>query len=132
MSLVLFIGGVTCAYLILPMAVRWFLSFQGNFPGVTLLQDPLTYVIFTVKMLLVFGALFQLPVILMFLGKVGILSSAIMIKYWRQCAVGLFTAAMVVAPSNDPGTMLALADPADPALLRQHLAGQAGRAEKRS
>ncbi len=111
MSLVLFVLGVSCAYLILPMAVRWFLSFQADFPGTSLLQDPLTYVIFTVKMMLVFGALFELPVILMFLGKVGIINSALMIKYWRHISVGLFTAAMVVAPSNDPGTMLALAIP---------------------
>ena len=34
-----------------------------------------------------------------------------MIQYWRQIAVALFTLAMVVAPSNDPGTMLALAIP---------------------
>ncbi|MDQ2686862.1 MAG: twin-arginine translocase subunit TatC, partial [Armatimonadota bacterium] len=37
--------------------------------------------------------------------------SALMIKYWRHIAVGLFTVSMVVAPSNDPGTMLALAVP---------------------
>jgi sec-independent protein translocase protein TatC len=75
------------------------------------MQNPLTYVIFAVKMLLAFGLIFQLPVILMFLGKVGIINSAIMVRYWRQIAVGLFTVAMVVAPSNDPGTMLALAVP---------------------
>lgn len=111
MSVGLFIAGVTCAYLILHMAVRWFLSYLTDIPGAVLLQDPLTYVVFVVKMLLVFGLLFQLPVVLMFLGKIGILTSAIMIQYWRQIAVGLFTLAMVVAPSNDPGTMLALAIP---------------------
>ena len=62
-------------------------------------------------MLLAFGLVFQLPVVLMFLGKIGILTSALMVQYWRQIAVGLFTVAMVVAPSNDPGTMLALAIP---------------------
>jgi sec-independent protein translocase protein TatC len=111
MSVVLFILGVGCAHLILPMAVRWFLSYLNDIPGAQLFQNPLTYVVFTAKMMLVFGVLFELPVVLMFLGKIGILTSAVMIKYWRQCAVGLFTAAMVVAPSNDPGTMLALAIP---------------------
>ncbi len=62
-------------------------------------------------MMLVFGLLFELPVVLMFLGKIGIINSALMIRYWRQIAVGLFTLAMVAAPSNDPGTMLALAIP---------------------
>ena len=111
MSVILFVLGAGCAYLILPMAMRWFLSYLSDFPDPILLQNPLTYIVFVVKMMLVFGLLFELPVILMFLGKVGIISSAMMIRYWRQIAVGLFTMAMVVAPSNDPGTMLALAIP---------------------
>jgi sec-independent protein translocase protein TatC len=111
MSVVLFLMGVSCAFLILPMAVKWFLSFMTDFPGAVLFQDPLTYIIFTIKMMLVFGLLFELPVVLMFLGKIGVINSALMIQYWRQIAVGLFTVAMVAAPSNDPGTMLALAIP---------------------
>lgn len=109
MSVILFLMGLSCAYLILPMAVKWFLSYIP--PGAVLLQNPLTYIVFVVKLLLVFGLLFELPVVLMFLGKIGIINSALMIKYWRQIAVGLFTVSMVVAPSNDPGTMLALAIP---------------------
>ena len=109
MSVVLFLMGLSCAYLILPMAVKWFLSYIP--PGAVLLQNPLTYIVFVVKLLLVFGLLFELPVVLMFLGKIGIINSALMIQYWRQISVALFTLAMVVAPSNDPGTMLALAIP---------------------
>jgi len=109
LSVVLFLMGTACAYLILPMAARWFLSYIP--PGAILLQNPLTWTIFVVKLLLIFGLLFELPVVLMFLGKIGIINSALMIRYWRQIAVGLFTLAMVVAPSNDPGTMLALAVP---------------------
>ena len=111
MSVLLFIAGVACAYFILPMAVGWFLSYIVDIPGAMLLQNPLTYVVFVVKLMLVFGVLFQLPVLLTFLGKIGLITSAMMIKYWRHIAVALFTTAMVVAPSNDPGTMLALAVP---------------------
>ena len=109
MSVVLFFMGMACAYLILPRAAQWFLSYIP--PGAILLQNPLTWTVFVVKILLVFGLMFELPVVLMFLGKIGIINSALMIRYWRQIAVGLFTMAMVVAPSNDPGTMLALAVP---------------------
>jgi len=111
LSVLLFVLGVTCAYLVLPRAATWFLSYMTDFPGAVLFQDPMSYIVFTIKLLLVFGLLFELPVVLMFLGKVGIITSALMIQYWRQTAVGLFTLAMVVAPSNDPGTMLALAIP---------------------
>jgi sec-independent protein translocase protein TatC len=111
LSVLLFLLGVTCAFLILPRAVTWFLSYLSEIPGAVLLQNPLTYVVFVVKVMLVFGLMFELPVVLMFLGRVGIITSALMIKYWRHISVGLFTGAMVVAPSNDPGTMLALAVP---------------------
>ena len=109
--MLLFVLGVTCAYLVLPRAVTWFLSYMADFPGAVLFQDPLTYIVFTIKLLLVFGLLFELPVVLMFLGRIGIITSALMVQYWRQISVGLFTLAMVAAPSNDPGTMLALAIP---------------------
>ena len=111
LSVLLFALGVACAYLVLPRAVTWFLSYLTDFPSTVLQQNPLTYTVFVVKLLLVFGILFELPVVLMFLGKVGIINSTLMVRYWRQIAVGLFTLAMVAAPSNDPGTMLALAIP---------------------
>ena len=111
LSVLLFVLGVACAYLVLPRAVTWFLSYMSEFPSTVLQQNPLTYTVFVVKLLLVFGLMFELPVLLMFLGKVGIITSSLMIQYWRQTAVGLFTLAMVAAPSNDPGTMLALAIP---------------------
>jgi len=111
LSIILFLAGVGCACFIMPMAIRWFLGYVAALPNAILLQDPLVYIVFYAKLMLVFGVMFQLPVILMFLGKVGIITSSLMIKYWRQAAVGIFTAAMVVAPSNDPGTMLALAIP---------------------
>jgi sec-independent protein translocase protein TatC len=111
MSVGLFMLGVSVAYFILPMAVRWFLSYLTDVPNAVLFQNPLTYIVFVVKLMLVFGLVFQLPVVLMFLGKIGVITSALMIQYWRQISVALFTLAMVVAPSNDPGTMLALAIP---------------------
>lgn len=111
MSIVLFLVGAASAFLVMPMAIRWFLSYMPDVPGAVLYQNPLTYIVFTIKMMLAFGLVFQLPVALLFLGKVGIISSGQMIRYWRQITVGLFTGAMIIAPSNDIVTMLALAVP---------------------
>jgi sec-independent protein translocase protein TatC len=111
MSIVLFAVGTACAFFVMPMAIRWFLSYMPDVPGAVLYQNPLTYIVFTIKMMLAFGLVFQLPVVLLFLGKVGFISSAQMVRYWRQITVGLFTGAMIVAPSNDIVTMLALAIP---------------------
>src|SRR3569833_545254 len=83
-SILLFVVGVCIAFLVMPMAIRWALSYLADFPGLVLYQNPLTYIVFAVKMMLAFGLVFQLPVVLMFLVKTGILTSSLMIKYWRQ------------------------------------------------
>ena len=41
LSVLLFALGVSCAYLILPMAMHWFLSYLSDFPDPILLQNPL-------------------------------------------------------------------------------------------
>ncbi|MGO8671981.1 MAG: twin-arginine translocase subunit TatC [Capsulimonadaceae bacterium] len=110
-TILLFVTGVICAFLVMPLAVRWFLSYLADIPGAVLLQNPLIFIVFSMKMMLAFGLVFQLPVVLVFLGKVGLITSDAMIRYWRQITVGLFTGAMIVAPSNDPATMLVLAIP---------------------
>ena len=127
MSVVLFFLGTACAYLILPRAAQWFLSYIP--PGAILLQNPLTWTVFVVKILLVFGLMFELPVVLMFLGKIGIINSRLMIQYWRQIARGFVYAChggrAVQRPRNHAGPRHS----PDFALLRQHRPGQAGRAE---
>jgi sec-independent protein translocase protein TatC len=67
--------------------------------------------LFVVKMLLAFGLVFELPVVLMFLAKVGLLSSATMKTYWRQAVVGIAGLAAVATPSNDWFTMTMMAVP---------------------
>jgi sec-independent protein translocase protein TatC len=110
-AVLLFIVGVSLAYYIMPFAVKWFLSYLTDFQGAILLQDPQDYIVFVVKMLVVFGLVFQLPIIMMALGRFGIIRSAMLSKYWRHCVVALTVIAMVVTPSNDPFSMCVMAVP---------------------
>jgi sec-independent protein translocase protein TatC len=110
-SIVLFMGGVTLGYFVAKSAIKWLLGFLDFFPGAVLYQDPRTYVIFMVKILAVFGVMFQLPVVLAFLAHVGIVKSAAMKKYWRHAIVGIAFVGMLVTPTNDAGTMLLMVVP---------------------
>jgi len=110
-SALLFIAGGSLAFWVLPVGVKWFLSYLTDFPGAVLLQDPEDYVLFVVKMILAFGLMFQLPIIMLGLGKVGIINSKMLIQYWRHIVVGITVVAMVVTPSNDPFSMIVLAVP---------------------
>ncbi|MCX6375813.1 MAG: twin-arginine translocase subunit TatC, partial [Armatimonadetes bacterium] len=62
-------------------------------------------------MCLAFGVVFQLPVILMFLGKVGIVNSRMLKSYWRQAVVVLAIVAAVVTPSADAFSMMMMCVP---------------------
>lgn len=109
MTVVLFAMGVLLAHFVLPMAFRWALKYMP--PGVELMQHVNDYVELLAKMYLAFGLCFELPVILMFLAKVGIINASMMRQYWRQAVMIIMVVAAVVTPSNDPITMLMCAIP---------------------
>jgi sec-independent protein translocase protein TatC len=110
-SVLLFAAGGSLAFWIMPAGIHWFLLYLNDFPDAILLQDPQDYILFLVKMILAFGLVFQLPVLMMGLGKVGIIRSTMLIKYWRYIVVGITIAAMLITPSNDPISMLVMAVP---------------------
>jgi sec-independent protein translocase protein TatC len=107
----LFFCGVALAFAIMPMAVRWFLSFLPDYPNAVLLQDPQNYIIFFAQVMLAFGLVFQLPILLLGLGKFGIVRSKMLMLYWRYIVVAITVLAMLVSPSADPLSMILLAVP---------------------
>lgn len=110
-SALLFIFGAGLAYWVMPAAVHWFLTYLTEFPGAILLQDPESYILFVVQMMLAFGLVFQLPIFMMVLGRLGIIRSKMLVKYWRYITVGITIVAMIVTPSNDPLSMTIMAVP---------------------
>jgi sec-independent protein translocase protein TatC len=113
LSLFFFFLGVGTAYWILPSAFSYFAQFipVGQNVGTGLLQDPLLYWTFVMKMLLGFGVVFQLPVVLMFLGWIGVVTSRMLKKNWRIAIVLCSVVAAVATPSPDAGTMTMMAAP---------------------
>lgn len=111
MSLSLFSSGVVLGYWVSTFAIGWFTSYVNWFPNAVLYQEPDTYVMFMLKMMGIFGLVFQLPVLLMFLAWVGILRSEGMKKSWRTAVVGISVVGLFVTPSNDVFTMLVMIIP---------------------
>lgn len=110
-SILLFAAGVGTGYASLPMAYGWMYSYISDVPQAVLFQNAQQYVLLTVKILLAFGVSYQLPIVLLFLARVGIINAAMMIQYWRHAVVGVSAAAAILTPSNDPLTMLMMAIP---------------------
>ena len=105
----LFIVGSFCAYLLLPHAVNVLLGFTPNDLGNLIRFDD--YLDFVLRLILLFGIAFVLPVFLLLLNLIGLLSGAAILKPWRFAifAIFLFTAAFT--PTPDPVTMTLLALP---------------------
>ncbi|MFM9872313.1 MAG: twin-arginine translocase subunit TatC [Fimbriimonadaceae bacterium] len=100
-SLVLFAFGCLLGYTILPVTYQWFAGMSSQFKGSIIIQSPSEIVLFSAKMMLAFGIGFQLPIIVFFLTKLGIITPEAITRYWRQAAVGVFTAAAIITPSGD-------------------------------
>lgn len=109
LSIVLFACGVAVAYTILPWGFRWFAHYiPRNAEVRPSVQDTMRFVML---MLLAFGVVFELPVLLMILAKVGVLNSEMLKSHWRYWTLGLTIAAAVICPSNDVPSMVAMAIP---------------------
>jgi sec-independent protein translocase protein TatC len=105
----LFAMGVAVAYLILPAGVLWF---KGLVPeNAELRPTAISTVTFIAKMLLAFGIVFEMPVVLLLLAKLGIVDSKLLKSKWRHSVVIISVIAAVATPSSDAFSMLAMAIP---------------------
>jgi sec-independent protein translocase protein TatC len=109
LTVLLFAGGVALAYSILPIGMKWFTGYVPK--GAKFLPTVSDNILFIIKMLLAFGLVFELPVVLMFLGKLGVINSRMLRSSWRYGVVGIALLAAVVTPSSDAFSMLTMAIP---------------------
>ena len=59
-------------------------------------------------MMLLFGATFEFPVVLVALEIAGVVTPASLLRWWRWAVIGITAVAAVFTPSSDPFSMLAL------------------------
>jgi sec-independent protein translocase protein TatC len=69
------------------------------------------YVSFATKMLIVNGFVFETPLVVMGLAKVGVITSRRIFGWWRYIIVGAFIISAVITPSIDPITQTLVAGP---------------------
>ena len=100
----LFATGVAFAYfLVLPPAVRFLQGF--NHGAFDVLVQARAYYRFELMTMLALGAMFEIPVLLLALGRAGILSSATLRRHRRYAIVGLSVLGALL-PGTDPVTTL--------------------------
>jgi sec-independent protein translocase protein TatC len=108
-SVLLFLVGAATAYFALPTGVRFLVAVGGE--NLIPLLGAEEYLNFVGLMLLGFGLMFELPLVLFFLGLAGAVSVEQLRRGRRIAIVVIVALAAVVTPSGDPYTMLLLAVP---------------------
>ena len=108
-SIVLFYLGVAFAYFItLPAILHFFISVSPE--SVAPMTDINSYLNFCLKLFLVFGLTFEIPIITLVLILIGVVSTQQLVEKRRFIIVGCFFVAMFVTPP-DALSMIMLAVP---------------------
>jgi sec-independent protein translocase protein TatC len=106
----LFLSGVFFCYWLSPRAFAILLKFQHDLGAAPELMLP-SYLSFFLRLVLIFGAMFELPLVVMFLAAVGIVKSSWLLRFWRQAVIVIAVIAAVVTPTPDAVTMSLLCGP---------------------
>jgi sec-independent protein translocase protein TatC len=108
-STLLFVAGVVLAYLVLTKGLSILINSAGS--GTAAALTVTSYLNFVTLMLLIFGAAFELPLIVVLANLAGVLSARVLRKSQRIAIFLIFLFAAVATPSTDPFTMCAMAVP---------------------
>ena len=108
------LGGMLVYYLIMPLAIKFFLSFESagtitNLP-IQLEAKVNEYLSLIMKLIFAFGLSFQLPVVLSLLARIGFIDSKFLKERRKYVVIIIFTAAALLTPP-DPVTQIGLAIP---------------------
>ena len=108
------LGGMLIYYLVMPLAIKFFLSFetvgQANTLPIQLEAKVNEYLSLIMRLIFAFGLSFQLPILLNLLARIGIIDSEYLKIRRKYFIVIIFAAAAILTPP-DPITQIGLAIP---------------------
>ena len=112
--LLFFFGGILVYYFIMPLAIKFFLSFEtAANPQMIAMQLEAKvneYLSLVMRLIFAFGISFQLPVVLSLLARIGVVNSKYLKERRKYVVVIMFIAAAILTPP-DPITQIGLALP---------------------
>jgi sec-independent protein translocase protein TatC len=108
-SVPLFIGGTALAWSSLPTFVSVLVGFTPE--GAANVINASEYILFTIRILLVFGLAFVLPVALVMLNFAGVITAQNIIKSWRMAVLISAVVGAIATPVAEPMAMFLLMVP---------------------
>jgi len=108
-TLFFFIGVLFCFFLLLPFAVQFLVTYKTeHLKAIIKLAD---YIDFTLKFMLAAGAVFELPLVMIILGRMGIISPDILTKFRKYAFLISFIIGGIVTPTPDVFNMTIMSLP---------------------
>jgi sec-independent protein translocase protein TatC len=109
LSVLCFLGGGAFAYfIIIPYALDFFLGLAPVDIENKIALD--FYIGFLLRLIMVFGVVFELPMLSLILSKIGLITAKFMRQYRKYAIVGSFILGAILTPP-DPTTQIFLALP---------------------
>lgn len=98
-SAVFFLGGAAfCYFVVFPFAFTFFMSYSTE--NIVAMPSMNEYFSFTLKLLLAFGLIFEMPLFAFFLSRMGLVTAARMRAARKYAVLGTFVAAAVLTPPD--------------------------------
>ena len=109
LTTIFFLSGAAFGYFVMfPWTCRFFLNMGKDFNPVLTVD---AYFSLTIKILLGVALVFELPTLVFFLSKIGLITSRWMIRNFKYAVLAIFVIAAVITPSPDMITQSILAIP---------------------
>lgn len=107
----LFLLGVGFGYYLLSPMTIWFLATYSISPLIVNEFDITSYVSTVTSLVIGCGLLFQFPVVIYFLSKIGLVTPQLLRHYRKHSVVGILILGAVITPSADPFTLTVISLP---------------------
>ncbi|MGC1455974.1 MAG: twin-arginine translocase subunit TatC [Nitrospirota bacterium] len=104
-----FVGVLFCFFLLLPFAVQFLVTYKTeHLKAIIKLAD---YIDFTLKFMLASGAVFELPLVMIILGRMGIINPNVLTKFRKYAFLISFIIGGIVTPTPDVFNMTIMSLP---------------------
>jgi sec-independent protein translocase protein TatC len=109
-AIIMFVIGAAFAWFIMiPSAIQFLASFYSDVFQVQWTAEK--YVPFVLSLTLWVGVSFEMPLVFMFLGWLGVVNPKMLLKGWRFAIVGCAVIAAIITPTVDPFNMALVMGP---------------------
>ena len=109
-STLCFVGGTAFGYFVVfPPAFRFLLGYSSAFLEPMPAVDE--YFSLALRLFLAFGVIFELPVFMVFLGKIGMVNKSFLVKNRKYALLIAFIVAAILTPTPDVVNQLLMAGP---------------------